>query len=303
MMTGHPLYGIIPPLISPLMAKSRLDCPALEGLVEHVISGGVSGIFLAGSTGEGPALSREVRTELIHEGVRIAAGRVPVLINISSSSYPETVHYAELAAGEGADYLVLSPPFYYGMNRSELLRYYRSLADLSPLPVLIYNAPQYTKTKVDPLLVGELQGHSNIAGIKDSSGDTEYIKELLHIRNKQKFPILIGPELVLGESLLLGCDGGIPGGANLYPALYVDFYKAFLANNREKMENIQAVLLRIQNELYRVAQSPVGIIIALKHLLCQRGICSEQMAIPVYEALSTEQKNSLNKIDQEILAL
>jgi dihydrodipicolinate synthase/N-acetylneuraminate lyase len=302
-MTSPPLSGIIPPLLSPLRAASGLDGPALERLVEYVISGGVSGIFIGGSTGEGPALSREVRTELIYEGIRMAGGRVHVLINISSSSYAETIHYCELAAREGADYVVLSPPFYYRMNPFEVLHYYKSLAELSPLPVIIYNAPQYTKIQVDPILVGELLEHSNIEGIKDSSGNIDYIKEVLQIRRKQKFPILIGPELLLGESLLLGCDGGISGGANLYPGLYVDFYKAVLAENKEKMEYIQAALVRIQTGLYEVVRSPMGIIIALKYLLCQRGICSDQMAMPVYEALSTEQKNSLIKLDQEILAL
>ena len=303
MMHQHHLYGIIPPLVTPLTPQGCLDVASLERVISHVIAGGINGIFLLGSTGEGPCLSSEISKTLVKEGIQAISRRVPVLVNISSSSFVETLQNAELAAREGADFVVLSPPFYFEMNSFELLNYYKSVADRSPVPVMIYNAPQYTKTIVEKELLGELQIHQNIVGLKDSSGSMEYIHELLGARNDDTFSILIGPEMLLGESLLLGCNGGICGGANLYPALYVEYYQAAMEKNRDVMEKTLAIFRRIQSDLYEVAQSPLGIVIGLKYLLSQRGLCSEHMAMPVYKALSSEQKKRLNMLDQEILQL
>jgi 4-hydroxy-tetrahydrodipicolinate synthase len=303
MMHQHHPYGIIPPLITPLTPQGCLDVYSLERVIAHVIAGGINGIFLLGSTGEGPALSETIRKELIREGVRLVAGRIPLFINISAASYMETIHIAEFAAREGADYVVLSPPFYFEMNTHELLHYYRSVADRSPLPMVIYNAPKYTKTIVDPGLVGELQMHQNIIGIKDSSGSMDYIRNLLDVRVIETFSILIGPELLLGESLLLGCNGGVCGGANLYPGLYAKYYQVAMEKNTDELERIKAIFRNIQTNLYEVAQSTMGIVIGLKYLLSQRGLCSGQMAMPVYKALSSEQKKKLNMLDQEILQI
>ena len=299
-MSYPPLFGIIPPLVTPLTAQLSFDRHALERIIEHVIAGGVNGIFLLGSTGEGPALTDGIRKQVVQEGVKSVSGRVPLFINISAASFLETKAMLAFAAGEGVDYVVLSPPFYYEMNQQELLHYYISVADHSPLPLLVYNAPQYTKTVIDPELIGAFVKHQNIIGIKDSSGSFSYIQDLLQARGEKHFPILIGPEMLLGESILLGCEGGVCGGANLYPALYVNYCRALVSNNEDDMERFAKVIRKIQTKLYDVADSPMGIVIGLKYLLAFRGLCSEQMAIPVYETLTREQKNSMESLDKEI---
>jgi len=297
------LHGIIPPLISPLTAQLSLDAYALERIIEHVIAGGVSGIFLLGSTGEGPSMSVETKKDLIRESVKISSGRIPVIVNISSTSYLESRQMAEFAATEGSSYTVLSPSFYFKMNKSELLNYYWSLADHSPLPLLIYNAPEYTRGFIDAELFKELSSHQNIKGIKDSSGNMAYIHELVNVRPDESFPILIGPEILLGESLLLGCNGGVCGGANLYPELYVKLYRAAVEKNMEEMARIQKVIQEIHTRLYTVASSPMGIVIGLKYLMWKRGLCSARMAMPVYETLSAEKKTILETLHKEILQL
>lgn len=299
-MNHPPLKGIIPPLLTPLTRQLNLDNQALGRIIEHVIAGGVKGIFLLGSTGEGPALSNEIRKQVLKEGVKSVSGRVPLFINISAASYLEAKEMAELAAREGADYVVLSPPFYFDMNRNELLHFYKSLAEHSPLPLLVYNAPLYTKTVVDPEFIGEFVRHPNIVGIKDSSESISYINKLLHARGEEHFPILIGPEMLLGESLLLGCEGGVCGGANLYPSIYVEYYQAAMERNMDAMERYQEVIRLIQTKLYDVSQSPMGIVIGLKYLMAKRGLCSDQMAMPVCESLSREQKNTMESLDKEI---
>ena len=299
-MSYPPLSGIITPLLTPLTRQLNLDTQALGRIIEHVIAGGINGIFLLGSTGEGPALSKKIRKQVLREGVKSISGRVPLFINISAASFLEAKAMAELAAIEGADYVVLSPPFYFEMNRHELLRYYISLAEHSPIPLLVYNAPMYTKTAVDPELIAEFIKHPNIVGIKDSSESISYIHKLLYARGEEHFPILIGPEMLLGESLLLGCEGGVCGGANLYPSIYVKYYQAAKEKNMDDMERYQEVLQLIQTRLYAVSGSPMGIVIGLKYLLSKRGLCSEHLAMPVYESLSREQINTIELLDNEI---
>ena len=300
---GDSIHGIIPPLITPLTSGLDLDIPALEKLIEHVLKGGVHGIFLLGSTGEGPSLTDGIRKALIRESIGMVSGRVPVFVNISAPSFLEACRMAEYAAQEGAGYAVLSPPYYYDMNTRELLGYYRSVAEASPLPLVIYNAPRYTGIPVEASLVGELIHHENVVGIKDSSGEMDYVRELLRRRADESFPILIGPETMLGACLLLGCDGGVSGGANLYPEFYVSYYRAALENNRAELDGFRDTVRNIQANLYEVADSPMGIVIGLKYLLEKRGLCSGYLAMPVYQPLSENQIRILDTLDQAMLVL
>src|SRR4029079_1920353 len=100
-----PLRGIIPPMITPLIDRDTLDVEGLERLVEHLLAGGVHGLFILGTTGEGPSLSYKLRLELIERGCQHVRGRVPVLVGITDTSFTETVALAEEAADDGASAL------------------------------------------------------------------------------------------------------------------------------------------------------------------------------------------------------
>src|SRR3990172_9414524 len=121
-MTAHklpqPLRGIVVPLVTPLAARDQLDLPGLARLVEHVIGGGVHGVFLLGTCGEGPSLSHSLRRELVDHVCRQVQGRVPVLVGIADTSYGESVALAKHATQAGADALVFAPPYYYPVEQS-----------------------------------------------------------------------------------------------------------------------------------------------------------------------------------------
>ncbi len=298
-MDNFKISGIIPPLITPLTGHLSLDQKALERIIDHVIQGGVDGIFLLGSTGEGPSLTHEVKKHVIESGVKWVSDRVPVFINITSTSHTDSIRLAEFSSLPGADYAVLAPPYYFDMSQGELLRYCTAVADQSPIPILLYNIPLYAKTKFEPGTVWQLAAHENIVGIKDSSGSINYIHQLLKERKSEHFSILVGPELLLGESLLLGCDGGVCGGANLYPGLFSKFYAAAVKKKQERISMYQKLLEQLNTRVYQAADSPMSISIGLKYILAQKGICSAQMALPVYDALSVNQKHLLDELDRE----
>src|SRR3954454_15133593 len=106
-----PLRGIIPPLVTPLLDRDRLDHAGLERLIEHVLGGGVHGLFLLGTTGEGPSLSYRLRRELVQRTCSLVKGRIPILVGITDTSFVESVSLARYAAEVGASAVVAAPPY------------------------------------------------------------------------------------------------------------------------------------------------------------------------------------------------
>lgn len=285
--------GIIPPIITPMTFGMQFDKEAYERVIHHVIEGGVHGIFILGTNGEGACLNDDIRIRAIQTAVESVAKRVPLFVNASTSSFTESKELCRTAADEGADFVVLSPPFYFESDQEELYNYFDRLASLSSLPVYLYNAPRYTKTEIAVETVSRLAEHENIFGVKDSSGDMHYMKRLLKARKDPEFKILVGTELLLRECILLGADGGINGGANVFPELYVNMYKASLAGKDEIQQSLQEIMEAVGSQIYNVSSSPVRIIIGLKYALSVLGICTDQMAMPIYPKLSELQKRTI----------
>ena len=139
------LRGIVPPLVTPLSARDQLDVGGLEKLVHHVLDGGVSGVFILGTTGEAPSLSYRLRRQLIEETVRIVDAQVPVLVGITDTAFIESVAIARHAADCGASATVLTTPYYFPAGQTELTAYVQNIAPLIPLPLMLYNMPGMTK--------------------------------------------------------------------------------------------------------------------------------------------------------------
>lgn len=295
--------GIVVPLITPLTRNLDLDWESTFRIVEYVIEGGVNGIFLLGTTGEGPNLDPEVKRQVVETGVKAASGRLPLFVNITANSLKDVLGLAHMAAEAGANYLVLAPPYYYQMNQGELRRFFELIAENSTLPLVLYNAPQYTKNKIGTNTVFQLSKHEKIVGIKDSSGSAKYIKSLLDLPYLKQFPLLIGPEHLLVESMLMGCSGGVNGGANLFPSLYSDILLALERKEMNELKKLQTLLSKIDRDLYQVADSSLGIVIGLKYLLSLKGLCHDWMALPVYEDLSEVQKWTMKNLLKEMESL
>jgi 4-hydroxy-tetrahydrodipicolinate synthase len=173
----------------------------------------------------------------------------------------------------------------------------------TPLPVLLYNAPQYTRTAIAPQTVKALAGHESVLGIKDSSGDLSYLSNLTGIIPARGFSVLVGSEVLLWESHQMGCQGGVCGGANLFPKLYSRFFQSFAEGEPDQTIQIQSLIKRIQEEVYHNFNTPLSHIIGLKYLMEVRGLCRSQMAMPVYRQLYPAQKKSMAALMEEFIAL
>jgi 4-hydroxy-tetrahydrodipicolinate synthase len=280
------MKGILTPLVTPLDPSGDLDKPGLERLVEHVIAGGVHGIFLLGTTGEGPNLSARLRSQVMEIAARAIGGRIPFVAGVTGASFDDSVDLACAAASAGAAAAVYAGPLYAPIGQPALAAHVARFADRSPLPVFLYNMPSHTHLFFSVETVAELAKHPRVAGLKDSSGDLLYFQRLRRAV-RPEFPLLVGPEEMLLPALLAGADGGVNGGSNLFPRLFSGLYESFRTGDLAEARRLQGVILDLSDAVYTQ-----GYLAGLKTALRHRGICEAGMAEPL-QPLSSDAGQSI----------
>jgi len=286
------LHGIIPPMVTPLLGRDTLDEPGLERLVAHLLDGGVHGLFVLGSTGEAPSLGYALRQRLIRRLCTQVAGRVPVLVGITDTAFVESVNLATTAADAGAAAVVLSTPYYFPAGQAELIEYIQDILPQLPLPIVLYNMPDCTKVWFELDTLRRFADHPNVIGIKDSSTRMDYFDDLLTLRNDDRpdWSVLIGPEHLLVDALHRGADGGVCGGANIRPRLFVDTYQAAVDGDTSRLGELAAQIADLQR-LYTVGRYPSRFIKATKCALSLLGICNDFMAEPFHRFRQPEREH------------
>ncbi len=276
-----PLRGIVPPIVTPLVSSDRLDLDGLANLVESMIAGGVSGIFALGTTGEAQALGLPLRLQMVHETCRLVNDRVPVLAGISDTSLRESFRMGEEAIGAGATGLVVAPPFYTPLAQRELLKHIETLLGALQVPIFLYNIPGLTKVRYEPdtVLAAAAMG---AAGLKDSSGDMVYFHRVRRrLAEHAGFSLLVGPEELLGEAVLMGAHGGVCGGANFDPQLYVDMFRSAELGDAKRVRELQRRVMAFSDAVYHIGSPESSYIRGLKCALGIRGLCSDLPAPPL----------------------
>jgi dihydrodipicolinate synthase/N-acetylneuraminate lyase len=309
---AQPIRGIIPPMVTPLAAQddlnhATLDHAGVERLTEHLLGGGVHGLFLLGTCGEGLSLSHGVRRELVDQVCRQVDGRVPVLVSITDTSRAESIELARFTADAGADAVVLAPPCYYALEQEELLEYVRRVVREVPLPVVLYNMPALTKVTFEPSTVRRLMEEATIVGLKDSSGDLGYFETIRQItRERSDWALLTGAEHLLSRSLELGGDGGVCGGANVWPQLFVQIYEGAtslsdtaFADHKEVINDLVDKADRL-GQIYRGGKANASSLVkGLKAALAVMGICGETVAEPL-QSYSAADRRQVERLIQSL---
>jgi 4-hydroxy-tetrahydrodipicolinate synthase len=278
------------------MGEDRLDVAGLERLIEHLISGGVHGLFILGTTGEGPSHSYRLRREVIRRTCRLVEGRLPVLVGISDTSLVESLELGEYSADCGADAVVFAPPYYLPPSQQELVAYSRQLIMQSPLPVVLYNMPALTKVAFEIESVVQLMDEPKVVGIKDSSGDLDYFRHLCESTGERKdWTRLMGAENLLVESMDLGGDGCVAGGANVWPGLLVAIYDAAVAKDNQTLSNLRPQLVELFR-LYRIGGNAIPAVIGgIRAALEELGICHAHAAAPLAE-FTADQRHEVREV-------
>lgn len=209
------------------------------------------------------------------------AGRVPVFVGITDSCFETSIELADQAYAAGAAGLVAAPPYYLPMGQAELLSYTDRLASRCPLPLMLYNMPSCTKVEFAPTTVRQLADHGNISGLKDSSGDLTYFAEVAQLcQDIPSFSLLVGPEELLVDAMRLGAHGGVHGGANLFPQLYVELHAAVATGDENKTKKLQQHVSLIGETIYAVGDQPSRILKGLKTAAHLMGLCEDFVAEP-----------------------
>lgn len=284
-----PLRGIVTPIITPLRGPETLDVSALDLLLEHILAGGVNGVFVLGTTGEGPSLSHDLRAEVVRRTCAQVAGRVPVLVSVTDTCFAESARLSEVAASAGAAAVVLAPPYYFQYSQSDLTGFIETAATTFSLPIFLYNIPQLTKVAYDPETVGRAADIPGVLGIKDSSSDLGYLVRVIQaVRSNPSFSVLNGPEEILLDALRLGCHGGVCGGSNLRPELFVALVQSAASGDWDTAAAHQAKVLDMSNALYRTGFSGSAYLRGIKSALELSGIGSAAFAPPLAKFTDAE---------------
>ncbi|MCA9078493.1 MAG: dihydrodipicolinate synthase family protein [Planctomycetaceae bacterium] len=294
------LKGIIPPMITPLSGRDQLDHESTERVINHIIGGGVHGLFVLGSTGEAPSLPLAVQKEMIDLAEKVIAGRVPFLVGVTDTCYSRSLELARYSADHGVDAVVLAPPYYTPFHQDDLTRYFVEFAAECPLPVVLYNIPSHCKVAISLDSARQLMDVPNIIGFKDSSADMMYYGNLIKMTGgRDGFPLFMGPEQLLAESVLIGGNGGVCGGANLVPSLYVEMYDAAVAGDVRQVHLLQQRILRIADKLYGVGDPPSGYLKGVKCAMSHVGLCTDHMADPLHR-LPDEKRDQIKRNLEEL---
>ena len=295
-------------MVTPLDAKRRLDKKGTRNMVRHLLKGGVDGIFLLGTTGEGPHLSYAVREELVKTVCGLVKGRVPVLVGITETDLDDAVAFAAKCKAYGAAAVVAAPPYYFKLTQAECVAWFAEMADRLPLPLVVYDMPAHTDTIIEPATIAKLAAHPNIIAMKDSSS-------IIALFNKfrialepfaDKFSLFMGPDEAMGEAVLLGADGGVCTGANLWPAQFKAMYLAAKAGDVEKVRRLQRFTTMSSYLLYGLGQGQIGFLKGVKCALAEMGLIQNVLSAPFTPFAGRERahvKAALKKLRREEIML
>ncbi len=248
------IKGIFPPAVTPFNARGDIDERRFSENVRRYVGIGLSGIVVAGSTGEAPYLTERERLRLTELAREIIRPPEILIVGAGLESTHETVRLSSEAVARGADAVLIITPNYFKsrMNSALLSAHFRAVADSVRRPIIIYNIPQFTGIRMEPLALAGLSRHPNIAGLKESSGDLEYDRAILQaIRQKgrKSFRVLCGAALIQLEALRAGAVGGVLGQATFAPELCVGLYEAYEQGREKAAEDLQKRLAPLAQKI------------------------------------------------------
>jgi len=287
--------GIIPAMVTPIDAVGRINESAVRKLTNHLIDGGVHGLFPVGSQGEFFALTFEQKKETIRIVVDETRGRVPVYAGTGAVTTREAIETTKMAQDWGVSAVSVITPYFLVPSQKELIAHYTAIAKACPdLPILLYSNPERTQVPFPTATVLELAAVDNIVGIKDSSGDMSLTGEYIRLTRGMNFHVLMGRDTLIYAALCYGAAGSICATGNVDPRVPVEIYEAFLVGDHKRALDAQFRLapLRIA---FGLGTFP-GVI---KEALTMMGIDAGPAILPV-GPLTPENREKLRKVLAEM---
>jgi 4-hydroxy-2-oxoglutarate aldolase len=237
------LKGILLPVVTPFDDLMKVDLRALADNLNLWKSKGINGYVMVGSTGERVHLDEVEYIEVIETSRAATSSEMAFIVGAGQQSILGTINEVKKAAHAGADAVLVITPYFYrsAITQETLISYYTAVADMAPIPVLLYSMPALTGIKIEPETVARLTEHPNIIGVKDSSNDIAGFSKTVSLCPVD-FAVLTGNGTVLLDALRAGATGGILAVGCVVPEICVEIFRAFKAGEEEQAALLQAKL-------------------------------------------------------------
>jgi 4-hydroxy-tetrahydrodipicolinate synthase len=296
-----PLFqGVVPPVVTPLTETHEVDYPAFDRVIDHLIDGGVHGLFVLGSTSEVVFHDEATRARIIEAAMKRVAGRVPVFAGVIDPGTERVIGHARTAQSLGVDAVVVTAPFYARTSQPEIADHFRFVKEALDVPVVAYDIPVCVHSKLERATTVALAREGAIAGLKDSSGDDGNFRYVLaDTRDLPDFFGMTGSEIVVDSVIAMGAHGVVPGLGNVDPKGYVKLWDLARAGDhaaaRAEQERLCRLFEMVRVSLGRTSAGSAGVG-AFKTAMRSLGVIpSNQMARP-QRALNAEETGQVEAI-------
>jgi 4-hydroxy-tetrahydrodipicolinate synthase len=294
------LHGVVPPVVTPLTESFEVDYQSYTQVLEHLIAGGVHGLFVLGSTSEVIFHDEATRRKILEHTVRVVNGRLPILAGVIDPTTDRVIGHAKSAQSIGVDAVVVTAPFYTRTSQPEITDHFRYVREALDIPVIAYDIPVCVHAKLERTTTVALAREGTIAGLKDSSGDDGNFRYcLLDLADKPDVFLMTGSEIVVDNALQMGAHGVVPGLANVDPHGYVRLWNHAQAGDwgaaRREQERLCRLFEMVWVSLPRTSASSAGVG-AFKTAMRRLGvIASNTMARP-QRTLNAEEAARIEEI-------
>ncbi len=286
--------GVFPALTTQFTSDDELDLPMFKKNLDAQLHAGVHGIIVGGSLGEASVLTTDEKSTLVTFAVENAEGKIPVILNIAEGATREAIKQAALAKKLGCDGLMLLPPMRYYSDHRETVTYFKTIANSTDLPIMIYNNPVDYKINVTLQMFSELAECSNIQAVKESSRDVINVTRMLN-RFGERYKILCGVDPLAMEELVMGAHGWVAGLVCAFPAETMSIYNLVKAGRiKEATEIYRWFMPLLELDIHP------KLVQYIKLAEAQEGIGSEHVRAPRLTLAGKEREKILKIINDGI---
>jgi 4-hydroxy-tetrahydrodipicolinate synthase len=279
--------GSFPALVTPFKSNTDIDFDAYGRLIDWHIEQGTNGIVPCGCTGEAATLSHDEQKAVIKFAIERVAGRIPVIAGTGSNNTREAIDLTRYAKEAGADGSLLITPYYNKPTAAGQIAHYRAIAEaVDGLPIMLYNVPGRTGTKISPETIAELSKTANIVSVKEACGDIDQVSAIL---SQCDINVMSGDDSLTLAMMAVGAKGVVSVAANVVPAEVAALVRYANAGNYEEARAIHYQLLPIFKVLF-IESNPMPV----KYALAKMGRIENTLRLPLTPVLEA----SASKIDK-----
>jgi len=282
--------GIIPAMVTPFDKYNELDEDGIRRIINHILKGGVHGIFVSGGQGEFWALSRDEKERLFKTSVDTIDGQIPVYAGTGAETTRETIELTRIANDVGVDVASIITPYFIKPNETEVLNHYIKIANGVDMPIIVYSNPGSTGVKVSPKMLETLYEEcDNVVGIKDASGDLTLTSEYIN-RCGDRISVLAGRDTLILATLIYGGKGSVTACGNVVPELIVKIYECYSSGDLKGALEAQYKLAPLRHA-FSLGSFPI----VIKEVLNMMGLPVGHCRDPI-SPISTENRQKLLEV-------